>query len=208
MYFSYDIIDNRAVTDPDGIAIRWQSPDGRLLEVSNADLHHHSDVTAYYLRRMGVGVGSRVFMYDMETVFEYATVLTALNKLCATPVFDLRKQPVERCNELQAYAVVCNCLSDIIPIIDADIDKFTTLEIKISVGYPYPRNWFDLHTGTRLARPFRPADNLPKNYTSFIVYDKQPILYDETYPIDATGNTVLDRFLGAIRHGSVFEIRQ
>ena len=147
-------------------------------------------------------------MYDMETVFEYATVLTALNKLCATPVFDLRKQPVERCNELQAYAVVCNCLSDIIPIIDADIDKFTTLEIKISVGYPYPQNWFDLHTGTRLARPFRPADNLPKNYTSFIVYDKQPILYDETYPIDATGNTVLDRFLGAIRHGSVFEIRQ
>ena len=162
MYFSYDIIDKRAVTDPDGIAIRWQLPDGRLLEVSNADLHHHSDVTAYYLRRMGVGIGSRVFMYDMETVFEYATVLTALNKLCATSVFDLRKQPVERCNELQAYAVVCNCLSDIIPIIDADIDKFTTLEIKISVGYPYPQNWFDLHTGTRLARPFRPADNLPK----------------------------------------------
>ena len=59
MYFSYDIIDQRAKQSPNDIAVKWHTGDGYILEISNADLHHHSEVTAYYLRRMGVIVFRR-----------------------------------------------------------------------------------------------------------------------------------------------------
>ncbi len=205
MYFSYDIIDQRAKQSPDDTAVKWHSEDGYILEISNADLHHHSDVTAYYLRRMGINKESVVALYGLENIFEFVTVLTALNKLCAIPMFDLQQKPIERCNQMQAYAIIAESKSAIINTINNNIDKFNTLEIKISVGFPYPQNWFDLHTGTRLASIFKPAYNLPKQYTSLIVYDDKPILYDETYPFTTDRGCLWDKFFHAMRTNSIFE---
>lgn len=205
MYFSYDIICQRATIDPDAIALRWHASDGFVLEMTNDELHHHSDVTAYYLRRMGVGAGSRVFIYELERVFEFATVVVALNKLGATPVIDLQNRPMERCNELNAYCIIAKNDAKAIEIVDANLQHFRTLEIKISVGYPYPQNWFDLHTATRLASIFKRPKELPSHYTSLIIYDEQPIYYDETYPFSTSSDCIWDKFFRAMRDNDIFE---
>ncbi len=205
MYFSYDIIDKRAFTAPDATALRWHAPDGFIFEMTNAELQHHSDVTAYYLRRMGVGVGSIVFIYELEKVFEFATVVAALNKLGATPVIDLKNRPVERCNELNAYCIIAKNDAMAIKIVNDNLQHFRTLEIKISVGYPYPQNWFDLHTATRLASIFKRPKELPAHYTSLIIYDEKPIYYDETYPLSASSECLWDKFFRAIGNNAVFE---
>lgn len=206
MNFSYDVIDRRRADSHDALAVRWHSPSGRVLDISNADLQHHSDVTAYYLRRMGVGVGSVVFLYGLERAFEFATVLTALGKLCAVPVVDLRLSPVERCNRLDAYCIIALNSSSVVPVVDSSIMLFRSLELKISVGYPYPRNWFDLHTGVRLAGTFRRPADLPLHYTSLVVYDEHPIYYDETYPFRvASSDSLWDKFFIDMREGRPFE---
>ena len=205
MNFAYDIIAARAEQKPDDIAVRWHTSEGFVLEISNADLHHHSDVTAYYLQRMGVEKGCIVFLYDLETIFEFTTILTALHKLSAIPVFDLRKKPVERCNELNAYAVIVKNDSSVISLIDNNIHQFKTLEIKISVGFPYPKNWFDLHTGVRLAGMFKKLKNFPKNYTSLVVYDQKPIFYDNKYFTETADNYLWNNFYRSMIDNQVFE---
>jgi acetyl-CoA synthetase len=203
--FGYDIIDRRAAECPNGAAVRWLSPSGFVLEISNADLHHHSDVTACYLQRLGIGQGSVVMLYGIEKVFELTTILAALHKLCAVPAFDLHNKPIERSGELNAYSIIATNNSPVIQIVTAERQNLSSVELLISTGSPYPNYWLDLHTGARLAKTFKPLKKLPENAVSLIIYDEKPQFFNETYPLQTQTDFVWDRFYRAMVEGKIFE---
>ncbi len=205
MNFAYDIIDKRASLTPNKIAVRWHSPDNIPLEISNADLKHHSDVTAYYLQRMGIVTNSVVALYGIEETFEMTTIITALHKLYATPMFDLTGRPIEACNQQKAYAIISKHDSFAIDIINSRLHELTSIEIKISVGKQYPNNWFDLHTGTRLAGIFKRTKNPPQNYNAMIINSDTPQLYDKTYPFNTHSEYLWDKFYQSLIDGKTFE---
>ena len=198
--FGYDIVDKRATEFPNEIAVKALINNDFTLKISNADLHHHSDVTAYYLQRMGIKQGSRVLLCGLEKRFELAVILTALHKLCSVPVFDLAKNAVVCANSLEVYAVIsANNFSEIEHITQS-IPKLKTAEILVSVGSPCPDYWFDLHTGTRFSKQFKPLKDIPKNYHSLIIFDKTPQFFNETYPLETAADFVWDRFYRAMNY--------
>ena len=208
MNFGFDIIDKRAYAKPNEVAVRWHWGEARVFEISNDDLRHHSDVCAYYLSRLGVAEGSVVTLYGLERGFEFAIVLTAINKLGAVAMFDEEcVNPVSVCNEEKAYAVICHCLSEAIESIDANQSSIQTLEIKISFGYPYPPCWFDLHTGMRLAGVFKPRKRDFSADNPFLVFraNGRRIVKDYLYPFSAKGDRLCDKFFRAMIADEVFE---
>jgi len=202
--FGYDIIDKRATEFPNEIAVKALINSGFVLEISNADLHHHSDVTAYYLQKMGVKQDSRVLLCGLEKRFELAVILSALHKLCAVPVFDLTGDAINCANSLEVYSIIsANNFSEI-ERITQNISKLKTVEILVSVGYSCPDYWFDLHTGTRSSKQFLPLKNIPKYYNSLIIFDEQPQFFNETYPLETKTNFAWDRFYKAMKKNLVY----
>ena len=202
--FGYDIVDRRAVEFPDKIAVKMLIDNDFILEISNADLHHHSDVTAYYLQRMGVQKGSRVLLCGLEKRFEFAIILTALHKLCAVPVFDFMQNAVNCANMLEVYAIISANNSPEIQHITQNILNLKTAEILISVGTPCPDYWFDMHTGTRLAKQFKPLKNIPKNYNSLIFFNEKTQFFNETYPLETKTDFAFDKFYRAMIDNKVW----
>ncbi len=207
MNFGFDVIDKRAEASAEAVAMRWHYGEGKVFEVSNDDLRHHSDVAAQYLSRFGVGAGSVVALYGLEQGFEFAIVLAALAKLSATAMFEVgTTDPVRRCNEAKAYAVICHCCSEAIELVDRGQSQLQTIEIKISFGYPYPEGWFDLHTGMRLTGPFKRPAATSEDIDSMIIFqDNQKIVHKKNYPMLTTGGELWDRFYRSMREGYVFE---
>ncbi|MDR3326992.1 MAG: hypothetical protein LBT04_02490 [Prevotellaceae bacterium] len=203
--FGYDIIDRRAKNFPDQTAVVWHSPNGFALEISNADLHHHSDVTAYYLRRLGVGQGSVIMLYGLEKAFELTTVLTALHKLCAVPAFDLQTEAIKNSNSLEAYSIIANNNSPVIQQVNNNRHQLLTVELLINTGNPCPDYWLDLHTGARMAKTFKPVEKIPKDRTSLIIIDTEPIFFNEKYPLTTTTNYLWDKFYRTMTEGKVFD---
>jgi len=202
--FGYDIVDKRAAEFPNKVAVKMLIDNDFMLEISNADLHHHSDVTAYYMQRMGIKQDSRVLLCGLERCFEFAVILTALHKLCAVPVFDLSKNALNCANLLEVYAIIsANNFSEI-EHITQNISKLKTAEILISVGNPCPDYWFDLHTGTRFSKQFKPLKNIPKNHNSLIIFDKKPHFFNETYPLETKNNFAWDKFYRAMIENEVY----
>jgi len=202
--FGYDIVDKRAEKFPEEIAVKSLIDNDFSLEISNADLHHHSDVTAYYLQRMGVKQDSRVLLCGLEKRFELAVILTALHKLCAVPVFDLTKNAVNCANLLGTYAIISASNSPDIEHITQNISKLKTTEILISVGSPCPNYWFDLHTGTRFSKQFKPLKNIPQNYNSLIIFDGNPQFFNENYPLETKTDYFWDKFYRAMVKNKVW----
>ena len=192
--FGYDIIDRRAIDFPNEIAVKMLIDNDFTLEVSNADLHHHSDVTAYYLQKMGVQKSSRVLLCGLEESFELSLILTALHKLCAVPVFDLTKNALNAANLLEGYAIISANNAPEIQYITQNISALKTVEILISVGTPCPDYWFDLHAGKRLAKTFKPLKDIPENYNSLILFDGTPKFFNEKYPLETKNNFAWDKF--------------
>jgi len=202
--FGYDIVDKRAADFPDKIAVKSLINNDFTLEISNADLHHHSDVTAYYLQRMGVQKGSRVLLCQLEKHFEFAIILTALHKLCAVPVFDFMQDAVNCANSIDVYAIISTSNSPEIPYITQNISNLKTAEILISVGYPCPEYWFDMHTGRRLAKQFNSLKNIQKNYDSLVIFNKNPQFFNETYPLETKTDFAWDKFYRAMIEGKIW----
>jgi len=202
--FGYDIVDKRAADFPNEIAVKALIDSDFVLEISNADLHHHSDVTAYYLQRMGVQQDSCVLLCGLEKRFELAVILSALHKLCAVPVFDLTKNALNCANSIGVYAIISANDSPEIEHITQNIPNLKTAEILVSVGNPCPDYWFDLHTGTRFSKQFKPLKNIPKNYNSLIIFDEKPQFFNETYPLETTTNFAWDRFYRAMIENKEF----
>jgi len=204
--FGYDIVDKRSVEFPNEIAVKASIDNDFKLEISNADLHHHSDVTAYYLQRIGVKQGSRVLLCGFEQCFELAVILTALHKLCAVPVFDLTKNALCCANLLEVYAIISTNNFSEIEHITQNISKLKTTEILLSVGSPCPNYWFDLHTGTRFSKQFKPLKNIPKTYNSLIIFDDKPHFFPETYPLETITDFVWDKFYKAMIKNEVYNL--
>jgi len=204
--FGYDIVDKRAAEFPNEIAVKALITRDFTLKISNADLHHHSDVTAYYLQRMGVKQSSCVLLCGLEKNFKLAVILTALHKLCAVPVFDLTKNVVHCANSVGVYAIISANNFSAIEHITQSIPKLKTAEILASVGSPCPDYWFDLHTGTRFSKQFNPLKDIPKNYNSLIIFDKKPQFFNETYPLETTTDFVWDRFYRAMKENEIWNV--
>ncbi|MDR1543890.1 MAG: hypothetical protein LBS50_05675 [Prevotellaceae bacterium] len=192
--FGYDIIDRRAAEFPNEIAVKYLTDNDFTLKISNADLHHHSDITAYFLQRIGVKAGSRVLLCGLENWFEITLIISALHKLCATIVFDLLQKPVDCCNKLGVYAIISANNSPVIEQVTQNIDQLQTVETLISVGNPCPEKWLDLHAGTRFAKPFKPLQNILQNQTSLIIFDEKAQFFDENYPLFTKNNYIWDKF--------------
>jgi acetyl-CoA synthetase len=202
--FGYNIIDKRAAEFPDAIAVKCLKNNNFTLEISNADLHHHSDVTAYYLQKMGVQQSSRVLLCGLEKHFELAIILTALYKLCAVAVFDLTKNAVNCANFINAYAIISANNSPVIQQVVQNISNIKNAEVLISVGNPCPEYWFDFHTGVRFSKQFKPLKTIPRNYETLIIFDEKPQFFNENYPLETTTNFVWDKFYSAMRKNKVW----
>ena len=202
--FGYDIIDRRAVDFSNDIAVKMLIDNDFTLEISNADLRHHSDVTAYYLQKMGVQKSSRVLLCGLEKRFELSLILTALHKLCAVPVFDLTKNALIIANSLEVYAIISANNAPEIQHITQNISALKTAEVLISVGTSCPDYWFDLHTGKRLAKTFKPLKNIPENYNSLIIFDGKSQIFNEKYPLETKNNFVWDKFYRAMIENKIW----
>jgi len=202
--FGYDIVDKRAADFPDKIAVKALTDNDFVLEISNADLHHHSDVAAYYLQRMGVKPASRVLLCGLEKHFEFAIILTALHKLCAVPVFDFTQNAVNCANSVAVYAIIAANNSADVEHITQNISKLKTAEILISVGNPCPDYWLDLHTGMRFAKQFQPLKNVPANYDSMIIFDKKPQFFNQNYPLETKTDFAWDKFYRAMINNEIW----
>jgi acetyl-CoA synthetase len=204
--FGYDIVDKTAADFPEKIAVKSFINNELILEINYADLHHHSDITAYYLQKLGIKKGSRVMLCGLENMFEIEFIITALHKLCATIVFDLQQKPIERCNLLNVYAIISANNSPVIEQVTQNMNELQTVEVLISVGNPCPNYWLDLHTGTRCAKPFKPLEKIGEDQTSLIIFDEEPQFFNQNYPLDTTSNYVWDRFYRSIVLGEVFTL--
>lgn len=81
-----DVVDRRAESDPDKLALRMVSPDGvHADDFSFGDLRRRSNQMARALSDLGVGKGDRVFLMLPRVIGWYDTVLGAI-KLGAIPM--------------------------------------------------------------------------------------------------------------------------
>ncbi|MDR0829960.1 MAG: hypothetical protein LBN95_07605 [Prevotellaceae bacterium] len=202
--FGYDIVDKMAADFPEKIAVKQFIDNDLTLEINYADLHHHSDITAYYLQKLGVKQGSRVLLAGLENKFEITFIIAALHKLCATIVFDLQNKAVDCCNELGVYAIISANNSPVIEQVTQNLDRLQTVELLISVGDPCPNYWLDLHTGTRFSKPFKPLENIDETQTSLIIFDEKTHFYGKNCPYSSKTNYVWDRFYKNMIDGETF----
>jgi acetyl-CoA synthetase len=202
--FGYDIIDARAAKFPNKIAVKSMINCNFTLKMSNADLHHHSDITAYYLQQMGIKKFTRVLLCGLENSFELAVILTALHKLCAVSVFDLLQNSVNCANSIEAYAIIATSNSPAIQQVMQNISTLKTVEILISTGANCPEYWFDLHTGTRFSKTFKPLKKYPENCNSVIIFDETPKFFNEKYPLETQTNYFFDNFYRAMLQNEIW----
>lgn len=131
-----DIVDARADTDPDGLALRMVSPDGAVADdYSFADLRDRSNQMGRFLSAEGVTKGDRVFVMLPRVIGWYDTVLGTI-KLGAIPMpgtTQLKgKDIVYRINRAEATVAVTD--ADGAAVLGRVLDQCPTLETLVVIG--------------------------------------------------------------------------
>lgn len=204
--FGYDIIDQNALKQPNRIAVSYRSMLHKI-DITCDELRHHSDITANYLRRVGVMPQTPVLVAGMEHSFELALILGGLSKLGAIAIIPTTDAIVEACNSCQAYAAIVRTKTVGIEALSKHVEALTSVELRIAIGEDCPNGWFDFHTGVRSAGVFkRKPLQLPDDATLLTLYDGTPHHYPLTYPQEAKQGMPWDDFFYAQIHQTTWVV--
>ena len=95
--FSYDIVDDIAVNDPEWVAMVWEHENGECRRFTFADIKRLSDKTCNYLASKGIGKGDFV-MLVLKHSYQFWFICVALHKMGAIAVpatFMLKSHDIE-----------------------------------------------------------------------------------------------------------------
>ena len=205
-----DIVDARAETDPEGVALRMVSPDGETADDhSFADLTDRSDRMGRVLADHGVSKGDRVFLMLPRVIGWYDTVLGAI-KLGAIPMpgtTQLKgKDIVYRVNRAEAAVAVTD--PDGAAVIGSVLDQCPTLKTLVVMGGEVG-GWIDGDA----ARDEKSAAPLPGDVTAsddpMLIYftsgtTGNPKMVLHTQASYGIGHQITARFWQDLRPGDVF----
>lgn len=166
-----DVVDARAASQPDKLALRMVSPDGRQAEdYSFADLRVRSNRVAHLLADHGVVKGDRVFLMLPRVIGWYDTVLGAI-KLGAIPMpgtTQLKGKDVAyRIN--QAGATVAVTDPDGVATIEAVGEECPTLQTRIVMGGPV-KGWVDGDAARDAASTAAPPADITASDDAMLIY--------------------------------------
>lgn len=107
--FAFDVIDQRAITDRQKLAMIWLDEQGRELRMTYRELSLQSNRMANYLHARGIGKGDHV-MLMLPRVPEWWIAVVALIKLgavaCPSAISMRPKDIVYRCQKANIKAVI------------------------------------------------------------------------------------------------------
>ncbi|MDD3404716.1 MAG: AMP-binding protein [Paludibacteraceae bacterium] len=208
--FAYDVVDEWARIQPKKRAICWTNDNGDHVDITFDELRHHSDITAYYFQKLGIGKGDRV-MLILKRRFEFWFSIIALHKLGAVciPATHLltKKDIVYRCNAAGIKMIVAVDDDFVINEINAARPDCPTIEHLIAVGNQCPDGWKDFHAGTRHSKIFVRPENVNTNndisllyFTSGTTGNPKMVAHDFTYPL---GHIVTAKYWQNLHEGSL-----
>ena len=135
--FSYDVVDDIAVNDPDRRAMIWCNPEGEEHIFTFADMKRWSDKTANFLVDQGIKRGDYVLVV-LRRHYQFWFVATALAKIGAVMVpatFMLKEHDLEyRLNGASISSIICTSVGEISQIADNVIDECPTVTSRILVN--------------------------------------------------------------------------
>lgn len=194
--FAYDVVDELAASDPDGLALLWTSPEGEVIRFTFADMKRLSDKAANYFKSLGVKKGDAV-MLVLKRHHEFWPILMALHKLGAVgvPATHLltEKDVVYRVNAAKVTTVVCtDHHSTIMDAVEAAKPHCPTLVNLVATRGGHP-GWLSYREGMEKASPVfeKPAgeayaqngDPLLLYFTSGTTGMPKMVLHDHYYPL-------------------------
>ncbi len=205
-----DVVDARAETDPNGLALRMVAPDGRTADdYTFADLRDRSNQMGRVLADLGAAKGDRVFLMLPRVIGWYDTMLGAM-KLGAIPMpgtTQLKGKDIAyRVNRAEATVAVTD--PDGAAVIDTVRNQCPSLETVIVVGGALD-GWVDGNT----ARDSATADPLPADPTAsddpMLIYftsgtTGNPKMVLHTQASYGIGHQITARFWQDLRPGDMF----
>jgi acyl-coenzyme A synthetase/AMP-(fatty) acid ligase len=205
-----DIVDAGARSDPDRLALRMVSPDGRTADdYSLADLMHRSNQMGHFLSDCGVSKGDRVFLMLPRVIGWYDTMLGAI-KLGAIPMpgtTQLKgKDIVYRVNRAEASMVVTD--PDGAAVVESIRDQCPTLKAYVVMGGGAD-GWMDGDAG----RDEASVDPLPGDPTAsedpMLIYftsgtTGNPKMVLHTHASYGIGHQITARFWQDLGPGDIF----
>ena len=125
--FSYDVVDDIAVNDPERRAMVWCNPEGEEHIFTFADMKKWSDKTANFLRDQGIEQGDFV-MVILRRHYQFWFTALALDKLGCVMVpatFMLKEHDLEyRLNGASIKAVITTSVGDIADIVESTLNQY------------------------------------------------------------------------------------
>ena len=134
--FSYDVVDDIALAEPDRPAMVWCNPEGEEHFFTFGDMKYYSDKTANFLADQGVRYGDLVLVI-LRRHYQFWFVALALDKLGAVIVpatFMLKEHDLEyRINSAEIKTIICTNVGEIAQTVDSALPLCPTLETLILV---------------------------------------------------------------------------
>ncbi len=135
--FSYDVVDDIAVAEPDRPAMVWCNPEGEEHVFTFGDMKYYSDKTANFLAAQGVEYGDLVLVI-LRRHYQFWFTTLALDKLGAVVVpatFMLKEHDLEyRVNSATIKTIVCTDVGEIADVVERALPLCPTLKTRILVN--------------------------------------------------------------------------
>jgi len=153
--FSYDIVDDIALTNPDKLAIVWCDDKGNEAFFTFGQLKEYSNKAANFFKSLGIKKGDPV-MLILKRRYEFWFSLLALHKIgaIAIPATHLltAKDLIYRNNAADIKMVVSVSEEEVIHHIENSLEKSPTLKNKVLIGGKKD-GWINFEDGISKASP-------------------------------------------------------
>lgn len=171
--FAYDIVDAWAEKEPDKKAMCWINDTGRHIDFTFSDFKKYSDMTASFLKELGIKKGDTV-MLILKRRYEFWFAVLALHKLGAIAVpatHLLTDKDIEYRNNAADIKMIISCGDEeIINHVNKAMPKSPAVKHLVSIGPNITEGWHDFHKGLENAKEFVRPDHVNNNEDISLIY--------------------------------------